>query len=132
MPGLFARLNKARDARFRKKNAADDLTDALPKKPRWDDAHARTSVEPEEIHELLRCCTEELKSRGMIQDSPYQHVASPLGTLHALVAHNSSANRLVIALQVLTTHFSFCLSGLPPTRVRFAHSFDISSTMMNP
>lgn len=34
-------------------------------KPRWEDAWARKDVEPEEVQELLRGCTHELKSRGM-------------------------------------------------------------------
>lgn len=66
MPGLFARL-KARDGlRSKKKRAAgDDDAAAQPAKPRWDDAYTRKTVDPEEIHELLHCCTEELKARGM-------------------------------------------------------------------
>ena len=39
---------------------------APPPKPRWDDAWTRKEVEPEEIQELLRGCTIELKSRGML------------------------------------------------------------------
>lgn len=35
-----------------------------PPKQRWDDAWARKDVEPEEVQELLRGCTHELKSRG--------------------------------------------------------------------
>lgn len=65
MPGIFSRINKARDARQKKKNAGNDLTDSLPPKPRWDDAYTRSSVEPEEIDELIRSCTQEIKSRGM-------------------------------------------------------------------
>lgn len=39
---------------------------APPPKPHWDDAWTRKEVEPEEIHELLRGCTQEMKSRGML------------------------------------------------------------------
>lgn len=35
-----------------------------PPKPRWDDAWLRKEVEPEEVQELLRGCTQELKSKG--------------------------------------------------------------------
>lgn len=35
-----------------------------PPKPRWEDAWLRKDVEPEEVHELLRGCTHEMKSRG--------------------------------------------------------------------
>ena len=36
----------------------------LPPKQKWDDAWTRKDVEPEEVQELLRGCTAELKSRG--------------------------------------------------------------------
>lgn len=39
---------------------------APPPKPHWDDAWTRKEVEPEEIQELLRGCTHELKSRGIL------------------------------------------------------------------
>lgn len=65
MPGLFSRLKSRDGARSKKKNATNDFTEALPEKPKWDDAYARKTVEPEEIHELIRCCTDELKARGM-------------------------------------------------------------------
>ncbi|KAF5024176.1 hypothetical protein F66182_3765 [Fusarium sp. NRRL 66182] len=67
MAGLFSRL-KGKDSKSKKKGA-NDLTQSLPQKPQWTDAWARTSVEPEEVHELIRCCTEELKARGL--DHPF-------------------------------------------------------------
>ncbi|KOS19162.1 Morphogenesis-related protein MSB1 [Escovopsis weberi] len=68
MPGLFSRL-KAKDFDFRskKKNAINDLIDAMPPVPKWDDAYTRKTVEPEEIQELLSRSTEELKFRGLDQ-----------------------------------------------------------------
>jgi hypothetical protein len=42
-------------------------------KPVWEDAWQRTSVAPEEVHELLHGCTLELKSRG-------KAVSSQIGT----------------------------------------------------
>ncbi|KAI4217297.1 MAG: hypothetical protein LQ351_000606 [Letrouitia transgressa] len=42
---------------------------ALPPKPRWDDAWLRKDVEPEEVQELLRGCTMEIKSRAL--DMPF-------------------------------------------------------------
>lgn len=63
MPGLFSRL-KGKDSKSKKKGAVNDLADSAPSEPQWDDAWTRKTVEPEEIHELLRCCTEELKARG--------------------------------------------------------------------
>lgn len=64
MPGIFSRINKARDARQKKKNALNDLGSLVPTKPKWDDAYTRAFVEPEEVEELLKCCTAEIKSRG--------------------------------------------------------------------
>ncbi|KUI70330.1 Morphogenesis-related protein MSB1 [Cytospora mali] len=66
MPGLFSRLKK--DGKS-KKNTNADLLDQQPAEPRWTDAWARTTVEPEEIHELVRRCTEEIKSRAL--DHPF-------------------------------------------------------------
>ncbi|KAH6900237.1 hypothetical protein B0T10DRAFT_20431 [Thelonectria olida] len=65
MAGLFARL-KGKDKSKKKNN---DNSDLLPLKPKWTDAWTRTSVEPEEVHELIRCCTEELKARAL--DLPF-------------------------------------------------------------
>ncbi|KAK7408756.1 hypothetical protein QQX98_009054 [Neonectria punicea] len=66
MAGLFSRL-KGKD--FKSKKKGKDNSDLLPPKPRWTDAYARTTVEPEEVHELIRCCTEELKARAL--DHPF-------------------------------------------------------------
>ncbi|QPG95962.1 hypothetical protein C2857_002716 [Epichloe festucae Fl1] len=68
MPGFLSRL-KARDGLRKKKNGMQDLTNALPQKPKWDNAYTRASVEPEEVHELLHVCTVELKARGL--DIPF-------------------------------------------------------------
>ncbi|KAK5992756.1 Morphogenesis-related MSB1-like protein [Cladobotryum mycophilum] len=68
MPGLFSRLkSKDFDFRNKRKNAINDLVEVIPQKPKWDDAYTRKTVEPEEIQELLRRCTDELKSRGLDQ-----------------------------------------------------------------
>lgn len=63
MPSLFSRL-KGKDGKKSKKGQLD-LDDQLAKKPRWEgDAWARKTVDPEEVEELLRFSTEELKARG--------------------------------------------------------------------
>ena len=65
MPSIFSRL-KGRDGKSKsKKNANLGLADQAPKKPRWEDAWTRTTVEPDEVQDLIRRCTEELKARGM-------------------------------------------------------------------
>ncbi|KAH6692333.1 hypothetical protein F5X68DRAFT_57742 [Plectosphaerella plurivora] len=68
MPSLFSRL-KGKDGKSKKKGANNDDISQLPVKPKWTDAYARTSVEPEEIQELIRRCTEELKARAL--DHPF-------------------------------------------------------------
>ncbi|KEY66522.1 hypothetical protein S7711_04848 [Stachybotrys chartarum IBT 7711] len=64
MPGLFSRL-KSRDARSKKKDAAYALANVQDSKPKWTDAYTRIEVEPEEVHELVHYCTEELKARAL-------------------------------------------------------------------
>jgi hypothetical protein len=66
MPSIFSRL-KGKDGptkvKAKKGSNLDQLASQLPPKPRWEDAFTRTSVEPDEVQELIRRCTEELKSR---------------------------------------------------------------------
>ena len=77
MPSLFARL-KGRDSRKKKNSQLNSLAHQLPARQRWEDASARKSVEPEEIQELIRRCTEELKARGMTETPGIlQHPHSP-------------------------------------------------------
>lgn len=69
MAGFFSR--KKKDDTYpgktskSKKGAVQDNTPQPPVKPKWEDAWTRKSVEPEEVQELLRECTLELKSKGM-------------------------------------------------------------------
>ncbi|KAF4125171.1 protein of unknown function (DUF1708) [Geosmithia morbida] len=70
MAGLFSRLKSGKEGtKSKKKNATSQQPASTPAKPQWDDAWTRSSVEPEEIHELIRFCTEELKSRAL--DLPF-------------------------------------------------------------
>ncbi|CAI4218667.1 unnamed protein product [Parascedosporium putredinis] len=64
MPGLFSRFRSRDGSKKSKKNNLDDLANQLSVK-KWDDASTRKTVEPEEIQELIRRCTEELKSRAL-------------------------------------------------------------------
>lgn len=68
MPSFFSR----RKDKKAKKDApvnGNDANDQESTKQQWEDAWTRTSVEPEEVQELLRGCTVELKSRGL--DIPF-------------------------------------------------------------
>ncbi|TGJ86654.1 hypothetical protein E0Z10_g2086 [Xylaria hypoxylon] len=69
MPGLFSRIRGKDGKNKSKKNGYADSTPQLLSKPRWDDAYARTSVEPEEVQGLINRCTIELKARGL--DLPF-------------------------------------------------------------
>jgi len=65
MAGFFSRL-KGKDGPSKvKKGVQQTNVSDLPLKPRWEDAWTRKTVEPEEVQQLLRGCTAELKSRGM-------------------------------------------------------------------
>ncbi|KAI2626383.1 hypothetical protein GGS21DRAFT_530159 [Xylaria nigripes] len=69
MPSLFSRI-KGKDGKFRsKKHGNEDSALQLSGKPRWDDAYARTSVNPDEVQELVHRCTAELKARAL--DIPF-------------------------------------------------------------
>lgn len=115
MPGLFSRL-KGKDGSKKKKNGFNDLSDQLPAKPKWEDAWTRKTVEPEEIHELIRCCTEELKARGA------HHPQRPNINMMRL-----EANRCLV-LQLLTCPSSYYPSDQRPIRALCAPSSDTTST----
>jgi hypothetical protein len=66
MVSLFSRL-KGKDGRGKKKGPDD--ANVAPALPAWTDAWSRDSVEPEEIQELVRKCTEEVKARAL--DHPF-------------------------------------------------------------
>lgn len=81
MPSLFSRL-KTKDGSQKKskKGSNFDAADQLSAKPKWDDAYTRKTVEPEEIQDLIRRCTGELKARGGFDiyplPLPTPHIAS--------------------------------------------------------
>jgi hypothetical protein len=61
MPSFFSRL-KGKDGPSKpKKGAPQAMVNDLPREDAW----TRKTVEPDEVQELLRGCTAELKSRGM-------------------------------------------------------------------
>ena len=68
--GFFSKAFKSKDsgnAALKSKKKGPQTNGAVPApppKPLWDDAWTRKEVEPEEIQELLRACTHEMKSRG--------------------------------------------------------------------
>ncbi|KAG0651840.1 hypothetical protein D0Z07_0860 [Hyphodiscus hymeniophilus] len=71
MPSFFSRL-KGRDGptkASKKKGTQQDSLADTPAKPKWEDAWMRKSVDPDEVQELLRGCTLELKSKAL--DTPF-------------------------------------------------------------
>ncbi|CAG8956851.1 hypothetical protein HYFRA_00012306 [Hymenoscyphus fraxineus] len=71
MVGFFSR-KKGKDGpakTSKNKKGQQSEVEAAPPPPRWEDAWTRTSVDPEEVQELLRGCTIELKSRAL--DMPF-------------------------------------------------------------
>ncbi|KAM0509807.1 hypothetical protein ACHAP9_001104 [Verticillium nonalfalfae] len=71
MPSLFSRLKGKDGGKLKSKKGAnhDALADLQPPKPKWDDAYTRSTIEPEEIQDLMRRATEELKARAL--DLPF-------------------------------------------------------------
>ena len=61
---FFSSIFKNKDVAAKKHAKQNGTVQAEPPKPRWEDAWQRTEVEAEEIQELLRECTFEIKSRG--------------------------------------------------------------------
>lgn len=117
MPSLFSRL-KGKDGasklKSKKGGNLDQLVDQQPPKPRWEDAYARITVEPEEIQELIRRCTEELKARGTTPQNP---VPQPLSWLTSLSS----------TLQPSTTHSFSC----PSDRLRTPAPCALSSATIS-
>ncbi|KAI2777472.1 DUF1708-domain-containing protein [Daldinia loculata] len=69
MPSLFSRIRGKDGPKSKKNGNLADLANQLPNKPRWEDAYTRTTVEPEEVQELVKRCTEEVKARAL--DLPF-------------------------------------------------------------
>lgn len=63
---FFSRVFRSKDGSPASKNAGKhaDAPPPPPQKPTWTDAWARTEVSPDEVDELLRGCTSEIKARG--------------------------------------------------------------------
>jgi len=63
---FFSKVFRSKDSSAAKKQAKENAAEQdAPQKPQWTDAWLRTEVSPEEVQELLRGCTQELKARGL-------------------------------------------------------------------
>jgi hypothetical protein len=63
MPSFLRVFRRDADAKA-KKNALAAAA-ALPAKPKWEEAWSLKEVQPKEVQELIRVCTQEMKSRGI-------------------------------------------------------------------
>jgi hypothetical protein len=71
MPTFFSKVFKSKDGSSiqskSKKTAPQPLPEVVAvEPPQWQDAWSRKEVEPDEVQELLRGCTHEMKSRGRL------------------------------------------------------------------
>lgn len=60
---FFSKVFKSKDA-SKKQGKTNGLEDIVALKPSWTDAWTRKEIGPDEIAELIRGCTVELKARG--------------------------------------------------------------------
>lgn len=89
MPSFFSKL-KGKDgptkpSKSSKKSAAQDAAEKAPAKPIWEDAWLRRTVAPEEVQELLKGCTMELKSRGMFEHQMVALIVAFISYTHIIV-----------------------------------------------
>lgn len=67
---FFKNVFKSKDgARSASRAAQYQDTAPAPPKPRWQESWERKDVSPEEVQELIHCCTQEIKSRAL--DYPF-------------------------------------------------------------
>ncbi|RHZ71483.1 hypothetical protein CDV55_104694 [Aspergillus turcosus] len=63
---FFTRVFRSKDSNAAKKSTKTAVVENTgPAKPTWTDAWQRTEVAPEEVQDLLRGCTQELKARAL-------------------------------------------------------------------
>ncbi|CAI7671190.1 unnamed protein product [Penicillium manginii] len=63
---FFSRVFRGKDSSATKKHSKPTTTtDTTPARPKWTDAWQRTEVSPEEVADLVRGCSQELKARAL-------------------------------------------------------------------
>ncbi|KAL2835093.1 hypothetical protein BDW59DRAFT_3181 [Aspergillus cavernicola] len=63
---FFTRVFRGKDSNATKKSSKSPAAENIgPAKPTWTDAWQRTEIAPEEVQQLLRACTQELKARAL-------------------------------------------------------------------
>ncbi|MCJ1352458.1 MAG: hypothetical protein MMC33_002442 [Icmadophila ericetorum] len=66
---FFSSIFKGKEGSSKKSPIHNGMPQEAPPKPRWADAWLRKDVDPEEVQELLRICTSEMKARAL--DMPF-------------------------------------------------------------
>lgn len=115
---FFSRVFKAKDGHNAtaksKKQAINGGNDAaLFPSRRWDDAYARTELDPVEVEELIHVCTQEVKSRGLSLQQLHKPTRTPANT----------------SSQLSTCLSFYYLFGLHPTQALPEPSSAISSEL---
>lgn len=127
MPFL-ARVFRIKDSHTPKKTKAPVVEDNGPSKPKWTDAWQRTEVSPEEVQDLLRGCTQELKARGRFPLSFLPFLSGPLTSMplrrhFAISTFFTSLIIVMLSPQQVSKHLSsYYLSGQAPTPALHVHS----------
>lgn len=123
---FFSRVFRSKDSAATKKQAkpAAAAADPVPAKPKWTDAWQRTEVAPEEVQDLIRGCTQELKARGGWNSVP-NHVV-------VLRLPRAFFGWLIIRpFQRSIPHSFSCPSVRAPTPALPARSFATTSTSLS-
>jgi hypothetical protein len=68
MPSFFDRFRRDGAAKSKKKFETTNVVQ--PQQLKWEEAWARTEVQPEEVQKLISVCTHEMKSRGTHYSDP--------------------------------------------------------------
>lgn len=62
---FFSRVFRGKDSNATKKQTKPTaIVDPTPARPKWTDAWLRSEIAPEEVADLIRGCSQELKARG--------------------------------------------------------------------
>jgi hypothetical protein len=65
MPSFLRVFRRDTASKSKKHGLAD--SSAEPAKPKWEEAWSRKEIQPDEVQELIHVCTQEMKSRGMLE-----------------------------------------------------------------
>ena len=70
MPAFLNKVFKRDHASSKKASDQNSIAAPEPQEVKFQDAWLQTEVTPEQVQELLRGCTQEIKSRGLLMPNP--------------------------------------------------------------